>query len=153
MNDKNYTIWPAAQGAAEGEKTRANAEMEGYARTTGWLVSVSGPEKGRDYRLGAGQNSIGRGYEREVVIYEDREITREAHAYVIYDDRTVSFYLKPGIGTAVYMAEDGGEQFVRDTVPLRDGAKIRIGETELVFVAFCRPDRNWNEPKEVEEEQ
>ena len=116
MNDKNYTIWPAAQGAAEGEKTRANAEMEGYARTTGWLVSV-------------------------------------AHAYVIYDDRTVSFYLKPGIGTAVYMAEDGGEQFVRDTVPLRDGAKIRIGETELVFVAFCRPDRNWNEPKEVEEEQ
>jgi hypothetical protein len=51
------------------------------------------------------------------------------------------------------MAEDGGEQFVRDTVPLRDGAKIRIGETELVFVAFCRPDRNWNEPKEVEEEQ
>ena len=51
---------------------------------TGWLVCINGDEKGNDYRLHAGKNFVGRSQAMDVVLTDDKSISREKHCSVLY---------------------------------------------------------------------
>ena len=110
---------------------------------TGWLVVVAGPGKGRSLTLGAGRNEIGRGASANVKLdFGDREVSRDAHAYITYDDEARLWYVQQG----------GGRNLVRlagrpvlEPIPLQAHAEIRIGRTHLVFVPFCGEDFDWED--------
>ena len=110
---------------------------------TGWLVVVAGPGKGRSLTLGAGRNEIGRGATANVKLdFGDREISRDAHAYISYDDEARMWYVQQG----------GGRNLVRlagrpvlEPMPLQARAELRIGRTDLVFVPFCGEDFDWED--------
>lgn len=106
---------------------------------TGWLVCMNGGEQGKDYRLHTGRNFVGRGTSMDVMLVDDKTISRDKHCSVIYDPKGNSFYLSPEGGNTVYL----DDQMVDSPVKLQEGSRITIGETELMFIPFCREGRTW----------
>lgn len=105
----------------------------------GWLVGVSGAERGRDHRLHAGRNFIGRSLKMDVSLADDMSVSRENHCSILYDPANVAFYIAPGEGTNTYF--NGG--LLTKAIEIKDGDTIRAGETDLVFAAFCKGERKW----------
>lgn len=60
---------------------------------TGWLVCMTGDERGKDFRLHMGKNFVGRSPSMDVVMVDDKKISREKHCSVIYEPRGNLFYL------------------------------------------------------------
>ena len=46
----------------------------------GWIVCVSGPRQGKDYKVVSGKNFIGRADDMDIQILGDNEISRRNHA-------------------------------------------------------------------------
>ena len=107
----------------------------------GWLVVVDGPGLGAEIVLGNGQNTLGRGTEaRARIDFGDPEISRAAHANVVYDWKNNRFHLKQGRGTNLtYM---NGQQLL-EPVELVSGSEFTVGNTTLRFVPFCDESFTW----------
>lgn len=105
----------------------------------GWLVCMEGPSKGCDYRIYAGFNKIGRGYENDIVLKEDMQVSREVHCSLVYEEKRNVFYLVPKGGNLVYLNDEA----IREAEEIKDGDMVRLGETSLEFAAFCKGDKKW----------
>lgn len=108
---------------------------------TGWLVCVNGSEKGKDFRLCSGKNFVGRSTSMDVVLTDDKKITREKHCNISYDHKGNCFYLSPEGGNMTYL----NAQLVIKPSELKEGDMITLGDTELVFIPFCKGERVWEE--------
>ena len=117
------------------------SSMKGNDYVTGWLVCVSGPEKGRDYRLHHGFNKVGRGYNMDVYVSEDMYISKDTHCSIAYDAKHNLFHITPSGGCLTYI---NGE-LLQESALLTTGDVIHIGESEFEFIAFCRGDRTWKD--------
>lgn len=106
--------------------------------TVGWLVCIQGTDKGRDFRLYAGFNRIGRGYDNDIVL-KDMQVSRENHCSVIYEEKKNRFYLMPEHGNMVYR----DKILLQQAEEITEGSVIQIGESELELVVFCRGERRW----------
>jgi hypothetical protein len=111
---------------------------KGSDPVVGWLVCVSGQEKGRDYRLHAGRNEIGRAIKSDVALVDDERVSRNNHCSVIFEPRKCTFHLVHGDGETLV----GGNQ-LSESIPLTDGAAFEIGGSTFVFVPFCKEGRTW----------
>ena len=116
---------------------------------TGWLVCVEGTEKGKDYRIAAKINSIGRGENMDICIKGDATISRENHARLAYDGKHNDFHLIP--------AESINSIYINDEpvyVPTRvkEGDIIELGESKFRFIAFCDDTFNWKDGVKGEKE-
>lgn len=105
----------------------------------GWLVCVKGPERGRDYRIRAGKNSIGRSWKRDISITKDQALTPTDCAYIVYSEKDGSFCLLPGEGEGPGL---NGAPVTGEAL-LEENDRICFGESEFVFVPYCRPGRRW----------
>jgi len=108
---------------------------------TGWLICMTGAEKGKDYRLHSDKNFVGRSTSMDVVLVDDKKIAREKHCSVIYDPKGNQFYVAVENGNTTYL----NQQMITETKELKEGDVITIGDTELVFVPFCKGERVWEE--------
>lgn len=108
---------------------------------TGWLVCMTGEERGKDYRLHMGKNFIGRSPAMDVVLVDDKTISREKHCSVIYDPKEDMFYLSTEGSNFVYL----NEELLETAKELKENDKIRIGHTTLIFIPFSRGKRRWEE--------
>lgn len=109
---------------------------------TGWLVCIEGAEKGKDYRIAAKNNSIGRNENMDICISSDPAISRENHARLSYDGKHHHFYLIP--------AESTNNIYINDEpiyVPTRlnKGDVIELGESKFIFSPFCDDRFNWQD--------
>jgi len=129
-------------GPARDEADGAAAEAAPpVAPCVGWLVVTAGPGRGASLPLVAGMNSLGRGDENALVLdFGDDTISRDPHAFVIYDDETRVFHLSHGGKTNLVRLNNSP---VLTTETLGSGDMIRIGATTLRFVALCGPDFDW----------
>lgn len=107
----------------------------------GWLVCMTGSEKGTDYRLHVGKNFIGRSPSMDVVLVDDKTISREKHCSVIYDPKGNAFYAIAEGGNILYL----NNQMVETSKPLKEGDLLTVGETKLMFIPFCKEERIWEE--------
>ena len=124
------------------EKTVAlNQFSTGVEPVTGWLVCMSGKDRGVDFRLIRGRNKIGRDIMMDVSLRHDMTISRKEHCSIVYDDRSNQSFLVPGNGTLTYYK---GE-ILRQPQQLKSGDEIDIGETKFVFISFCEGGRVWKE--------
>lgn len=111
------------------------------APVVGWLVAVSGPSRGTDYRIHAGYNYIGR--ERgDICIRGDNTISAEKDANVTYVPQTRQFFIAHEQGKNVLLVNDlpvigGGMQ-------LHNFDRITVGSTQLVFVGLCGEQFTWS---------
>ena len=105
----------------------------------GWLVCMSGAERGRDYRLCEGRNLLGSAESMDIRIAGDDGVSRENHCSVIYDPRSGKYLLIGGEGEQLTL---NGEE-IDGSAGMKDGDIIGIGDTQLCFVAYCTDERKW----------
>lgn len=106
----------------------------------GWLVCIKGRDVGKDYRIFDGNNFVGRDYGMDVRIESDEAVSRKNHCSVVYEKRERKFYIVP-MGNFVHL----GGRLLDKAEEIQTGQEITIGNTTLVFVAFCGKDRAWEE--------
>jgi len=128
----------SVRGNWDSEKTVALSGYGVQELLVGWLVCISGIGKGKDYRLYAGFNRIGRSMDSDICI-QDPMVSNAVHCSVVYDEKGGLFYLVPGKGTLTYLNQD----MVQSAVILQEGDKISIGESSLEFVPFCKGEHTW----------
>lgn len=115
--------------------------MTAIKPVAGWLVCMNGSEKGKDYRLHAGKNFIGRSASMDVMLIEDKSISRDRHCSVVYDPKGNVFFLSSEGGNTVYL----DDKLVNSPKELKEGSLIMIGQTKLMFIPFCREGRIWED--------
>lgn len=119
-----------------------NAEL-GLDFPIGWLVITDGPGRGKAFVLQHIVSTIGRALDQTISLnYGDDTISRNNHAAVAYDDQMNTFYL--GFGGKANLVRLNGRP-VLGTEQLSHGDTIRVGETDLRFIALCGPDFSWDE--------
>lgn len=154
-DNANWVHWSDQsrfQGAANGDPgfpTRAK-----YGATTdynkqqpinpvvGWLVCIEGPGRGRDYKIHADNNYIGRASHMDISIAEDDTISRENHAILAYDTRDRIFYFAPGSGRGIVRL-NGKAVLMMTELHLYD--RVEIGRSTFLFVPFCSDQFSWKE--------
>lgn len=107
----------------------------------GWLVIINGPGQGRDLRITPGMNRLGRDASMNIQVdFGDEAISRSEHAFIIYDPQKNVFFLKHGSGqNLTYLNDD----IVMEAKLLQPYDRIKIGETEFLFVPFCSDQFCW----------
>jgi len=108
----------------------------------GWLVCVDGPDRGRDFRLHAEKNFIGRSDVMDVAIANDDTVSRERHGIVVFDPKKQLFWLLPGEASGlVYLNGDA----IHSPTVMKSDDVVEVGETKLVLIPFCGEKYNWND--------
>jgi hypothetical protein len=133
-------VEPPPPPAAKAPLLPAAPPKGGVEPVVGWLVCIDGPDRGRDYRLRAGINLIGRSPAMDVCIASDAAVSRERHCSLTFDVPLESFLLIPGdAGSFLYLNGD----LVTTPRHLKADDVLDVGRTRLVFVPFWSPEHRW----------
>jgi hypothetical protein len=138
---------PGPQGP-QGPKTRVilrdaggqSLDFDANTPVVGWLVVVKGQGLGRDLRLAPGMNSLGREKGDLLLSFGDQSISREKHAFIAYDSDANQFLLAHGEGRS--LTKINGKTLM-GSQELQAFDRIRLGETELLFVPLCGSQFSW----------
>lgn len=122
----------------------------GIEPVVGWLVVISGSEKGRSVTIRTGRSSIGRGTSNDIVIDGDKSISREKHAVIVFEPKHQLFLLQPGTSRELFYLNG---DVVLDTKQLKPYDKIEIGKTNLLFVPLCGENFSWDSVEEEEDKK
>jgi hypothetical protein len=106
----------------------------------GWLVCVQGEYMGEDYRLVAGSNFVGRAETMDVVIKGDNSVSRDRHAVIVYDPKSLIYMIQPGAAKELSYLNDS---VVLNVQELKAGDVIALGDTKLMFFPCMSADFNW----------
>lgn len=106
----------------------------------GWLVCVDGSEKGKDYRIYAKNNTIGRSEKMDICIKSDTTISRENHARIAYDVKHNAFHLIPADSVnTIYLNDEP----VYIPTKLKAYDTVEFGNCKFAFVPFCNDKFTW----------
>lgn len=157
MDSNNSITMPLKQGTSEGHTMALNhsinnassdegrtvaliKEDKGIDPVVGWLICIEGSERGRDYRMHADNNFIGRSDRMDICVRGDETISRDNHAIISYDVMDNSYYFSPGDGRAIVRLND---KALFQTSDLKPYDKITIGKTSFLFLPFCSEKFEW----------
>jgi hypothetical protein len=105
----------------------------------GWLVVTAGPGRGAVLPLSYGVNDIGRGSGARIRLdFGDAAIASENQAAIIYTMRSRHFYLQ-SVAAETWL----NGRPVRESVELKGGETLQVGQTRLRFSPLCGPDFDW----------
>ena len=106
----------------------------------GWIVCIEGPRRGKDYKIMAGKNFVGRADDMDIQILGDNKISRRNHCIIVYDEKMGQTMMLPGDSNGlVYL----GEKAVYVPTPLNQYDVIEIGGSKFVFIPFCGEHFKW----------
>ncbi len=142
--DDEFFSEPASDSANKAPVASAPAKPQVNKVSTpcvGWLVALGGAHIGTDFRLKVGKNFIGRSPQMDVALTEDKSVSRERHAIVVYEPKEHLYLVQPGdASTLVYR----NEQVVLSPVQLNAYDVIAVGDVNLLFIPLCNKEFNWN---------
>ena len=124
----------------EGRTVALIQEDKGIDPVVGWIVCIDGKEKGRDYKIHADNNFIGRSDRMDICIRGDETISRENHAVISYDVIDNTYYFRPGDGRAIIRLND---KALFEATVIKPYDKITIGKTQFLFIPFCGDEFQW----------
>ena len=131
-NDKEEPI--------DSQKTVALNVKNGLSNPlTGWLVCIGGENKGRAFEIHMGKNFVGRSLKMDIVV-NDPKIGRENHFTVVYEPKTIKFYVAQGNGITYY-----NDKLLSGSHELKENDTIEAGSSKYLFVPYCKKGRDWNE--------
>jgi len=136
---------PVAPKKDEGRTVAVDMKKIGIDPVVGWFVCIKGKERGRDYRIRSGRNAIGRSEAMDVQISGDDTISRENHAFIVYEPRKKTFSIRAGDSRGlVYL----NEEEVIQASEINTYDIVELGETQLMFIAFCGEKFHWDAEKD-----
>jgi hypothetical protein len=112
--------------------------QKGCDPVVGWLVCINGDERGRDYRLHAGRNFIGRSLKSDISLPDDMQISREDHCSIVFEPNKCVFTLIRGGGEV--QADD---QPIDGSLTLTGDEEITLGASRFILIPFCKEGRTW----------
>ncbi len=115
-----------AQAPAAGRKTVLLTDKR-KPPVVGWFVALSGDQKGEDFRIRDGQNTIGSASDADIVLH-DTAISAK-HASLRYKDQ--KFFITDLDSTNGTFLNEGTETIAREE--LKDNDILRIGDISLKF--------------------
>jgi len=115
-------------------------ESSGIDPVVGWLVCIDGPDRGRDFRLRAEKNFLGRDASMQVALAGDDAVSRQKHATIVFEPSKREFWLLPGDGAGLVYRN--GEA-VYSPVQLQDRDQVGLGRTKLLLVTFLSDAFSW----------
>ncbi len=109
--------------------TRRNVVLSDKRKppVVGWFVALTGPQKGEDFRVREGPNTIGSAPDADIVL-RDSAISGK-HASLRYKDQ--KFTITDLDSTNGTFLNDRADPIAREE--LKDGDTIRVGEVTLKF--------------------
>jgi len=134
---------PAEKAADPAATRRVGVEAIGAKNdpVVGWLVCLAGPDRGRDFRLHAEKNFIGRSPAMDVCVAGDDAVSRERHGLVIFDPKKQVFWAVPGDASGlVYLNGD----IVHAPTQMQQEDVLEVGRTKLVLIPFCGEKYSWS---------
>ena len=100
----------------------------------GWIVCITGARKGKDYKIMAGKNFVGRADDMDIQILGDNKISRRNHCVIVYDEKQSKTVILPGDSNGiVYLNEEA----VYVPTTLMEFDVIEMGESRFLFIPFC----------------
>lgn len=109
--------------------------------THGWLVIVDGPGKGNSMVVGGGRSAIGRGADQHISLpFGDETISRDKHCWLSFDIRAGKYYISAGDGRNLAYVNS---EPVLTSLEVKTRDEILIGETKMIFMAFCGEEFSW----------
>ncbi len=108
----------------------------------GWLVAIKGVHTGESFPLFTGRCSIGRSPQNRVIIDGDKTISRDKHAWIIYEPRNREFWLQAGMESGLTYHND---ENLMDRVKLKGRDKIDMGKSSFLFVPLCDGTFSWED--------
>lgn len=133
-----------------GTKTISIYDELGTEPVVGWLVSVTGDNKGTDFRLKAGRNFIGRSSKMDVNLSGDRTVSRDVHATILYEPKSNVFLVQPGNSKELFYLND---KVVLTATEIKAYDVLLVGKTKLMFVPFCSNKFTWEDAKAEDDVQ
>lgn len=115
-------------------------EIEVIDPVTGWLVCIKGPQMGRDYRIMAEKNFVGRAEDMHIQILGDNSISRRNHATLVYDPKARSTLILPGDASGLAYLNN---QAVYTPTELNPYDVIQLGMSEFLFIPLCGDNFEW----------
>lgn len=114
----------------------------GIEPVVGWLVSVEGANKGKDFRLKSGRNFIGRSSQMDVCLSGDNTVSRDRHGILVYEPKNHLFLISPGDSKELcYLNDD--VVLTPQTIAKND--ILTVGSTKLMFFPCCDGVFNWGQ--------
>jgi hypothetical protein len=138
---------PVTRLVSRQSKPAASEPAQEHELVAGWLVVVSGPGRGCSREIYFGMNSVGRAQDQRIPLdFGDEGISRESHAFIVYDDLQQDFYIQHG-GKANLIRLNGKP--VLAPMELSHGDQIDIGNTRLMFVPLCSENFDWSDKNDA----
>lgn len=150
-DEKTILVYGRSQEKLSSSSNRSQAKTSDAQREehaisqapcVGWLVIWDGPGKGRSHEIHPGNNSIGRSESCDIALtHGDDAISSDGKIAVDYEPMGHSFaFVNRGSKNTPYV---NGKP-IRTECELAEGDLIKVGNTVLMFIAFCSVDRNWS---------
>ena len=117
-----------------------NNSSRGCMPVVGWLACIEGNDQGRDYRLHAGYNTIGKNPGNDICITGDSAVSRDRHAMIAYDQEENLFFFAPGNG--VNLLRLNNKVLMTPTV-INAYDILTIGRSKLIFIPLCSERCTW----------
>lgn len=150
-NDETVSINPDGSGGPadkpdiDPEKTISWNDKglfkDGLKPVVGWLVCTAGKNRGKEYRLCAGSNFIGRNKENSVALTGENSVSRLKHVVVVYEPIQNVFMARPGEATELAYVN---EEVVLGAMPLKKNDRIKVGSVELMLIPCCDECFSWD---------
>lgn len=141
--DEGKTVSPFEMKKKKDEANKTVAVFEqkhSFDPVVGWLVCIDGPEKGKDYRLMARINTVGRSDKMDICIREDNTISKENHARVAYDPKHNLYLISPDKNINNIYVND---QPIFNATKLSAYDVIELGASKFVFLPLCGDRFEW----------
>lgn len=150
VDDDDHTIGiyddffgaPSVGASQTACQNRTSAANKVSTPCVGWLVALGGEHIGTDFRLKAGKNFIGRDMQMDVALTEDKSVSRDRHAIVVYEPKAHLYLVQPGESSSLVYRND---QVVLTPVKLEAYDVITVGDVNLLFMPLCGERFNWGD--------
>lgn len=108
----------------------------------GWLICVKGESVGESFNLKAGKNSIGRGAGMDVMLAQERSVSRDKHAIITYEPKKRIFLIQPGDSSGLVYLND---ELLMSFSQLSAYDTIQLGDAIFKFLPFCGEAFAWED--------
>ena len=120
--------------------TSIYTQKDGGEPVTGWLVCIEGAHYGQSFEIKSGQSAIGRDSSMDICMKKEGSISREKHAYIIFEPKKRQFLLRSGDGKGLTYCN---EELVTGIVSLNAYDNVQLGDAKYLFVPFCNEKFMW----------
>jgi hypothetical protein len=73
-------------------------------------------------------------------VIPDKCVSRKNHCSIVYDSKTYEFYFVHGNSPVMI-----NKKFIETSVKLEENDLLNFGESEYIFIPYCKKGREWND--------